>query len=419
MRAPVTVAVCGLVALASAPAVAGDLADVTPDQLPIFNGVEAGECDFPSAVAMLDRDTSQLFCTGTLVHPSVVAFAAHCMDPVTSWATPGSVMFGEDVEAPVREVPVVHCETHPAWDPGATSHDLAFCTLAHPVTEVPVVPLLMGCETEALAGAQLTIVGFGATNAPLDPEGNPIPSGAGKKRFTFQTVTDVSVADNEVIMIGPDHGACFGDSGGPAFLRMFDGTWRLVGAASTLHPDAFPGPDGEICGLGAVYEIFWPHMDWFEGEVGVDLTPCFDAGGNWAPTANCGGFPGDLEDPQSSWNDGCSTSSGGQWSAVCGAPFGEGPFPGPQPEPEPPPPEPEPEPEPQPQPQPQPPVPGPEPIDPTSSGTGDDTGDDTSAGADGGEFAERGCTCTSGQDVRGDRSWLLAGLLLLVRRRRR
>ncbi|MBZ5709502.1 S1 family peptidase [Nannocystis pusilla] len=437
MRAPVTVAVCGLVALASGPAVAGELSDVPPPQLPIFNGLEAGECDFPSAVAMLDRDTGQLFCTGTLVHPSVVAFAAHCMDPATSWATPGSVLFGEDVDAPVRVVPVLECATHPEWDPGVTSNDLAFCTLAKAVPEVPVVPLIMGCETEALLDSQVTIVGFGATNATLDPEGNPLPTGAGKKRFTTQTITQVSVDDNEVIMIGPDQGGCFGDSGGPAFARMSDGTWRLVGAASTLHPDSFPGPDGEICGLGTVYEIFWPNMDWLEGSVGVDLSPCFDTANNWAPTASCGGFPGDLEDPQSTWSDGCSTTAVGSWSAVCGQPFDEGPFPGPQPEPEPPPPEPEPEPEPpppepppepeppppepqpQPQPQPAPPVPGPGPVDPTGDDTGDGTGDETGAGADGGDFAERGCTCSSGQDDWKDRSWLLAGLLLLVRRRRR
>ncbi|HEY8377147.1 MAG TPA: trypsin-like serine protease, partial [Nannocystis sp.] len=48
----------------------------------IFGGIEASQCDFPAAVAMLDRDSGQLFCTGSLIHPSVVVFAAHCMDPV-------------------------------------------------------------------------------------------------------------------------------------------------------------------------------------------------------------------------------------------------------------------------------------------------------------------------------------------------
>ncbi|MFY0537916.1 S1 family peptidase [Nannocystis pusilla] len=244
MRTLGAAVVCGLVALVTGPAFAGELADASPPPpQPIFGGEEAGECDFPSAVAMLDADTEGFFCTGSLVHPSVVVFAAHCMDPLLSWAVPGSVMFGEDVAAPVRQVPVTECATHPQWDPNATVNDLAFCKLAQPVPEVPRVPLIMGCEVDPLLNSQVTIVGFGATGAVLDPEGNPLPTGGGRKRFTTQTVIEVSLASNDIVMVGPEHGGCFGDSGGPAYLRMGDGTWRLLGAASTLHlGDQFPGP---------------------------------------------------------------------------------------------------------------------------------------------------------------------------------
>ena len=396
----------------------------------IFGGVDAGTCDFPSAVAMLDRDTGQFFCTGTLIHPQVVIFAAHCMDPSISWAIPGSVMFGEDVAAPVRQVPVVSCQTHPQWDSGATIFDLAACTLADPVHGVPRVPLIMGCEVDQLQpGTQLVITGFGANSALLDPEGNPLPTGGGIKRFTSQTLTDVVPDANELIMLGPDKGGCFGDSGGPAFARLSDGTWRVLGAASTLHPDALPDDQGEICGLGTVYEIFWTQMAWLEGFAGLDLTPCHDAAGTWAPTAACGGFPTDLSDPDATWGDGCSTAALSGWSATCGAPFSDGPFEPPPPDPppdppppDPPPPDPDPPPPDPPPPDPEPPPPTPPPApdpDPAPAPEPDPEPDPASAGLDDTDLVDRGCSCAQGQPVPAHLLALLPLLLLRPRRRPR
>jgi hypothetical protein len=416
---------CVLVFAASAPAGADVAAPAEPQG--IFNGQKAGVCDFPSAVAMLDQGSGQMFCTGTLVHPQVVTFAAHCMDPQTSWATPGRVMFGEDVLAPVREVDVASCTMHPQWNPADNAFDLAVCVLAEPVTQVPFTPLIMGCEIEQLhEGLEVVIVGFGATGAQLDPEGNPLPEGAGFKRFTTQTIEVVDSAATEITMIGPDKGGCFGDSGGPAFAVMPDGTWRTLGAASTLHPLSEPDPNGEICGLGTVYEVFWPEMDWLEGVTGIDLTPCFDTAGNWQPTASCGGFPTDPIEA-SSWGKGCAQSTIGTWSATCGPPFSEEPFPGPpepEPPPEPPPPEPVPEPpvpepvpEPTPEPTPQPvPEPRPEPQpQPRPEPEPDDEPDESTAGFD--DLTERGCACSQGQGVPKDMLALVA--LLGLRRRRR
>jgi hypothetical protein len=417
MRVVAGVVGCGLAILpfASWTAEAAPLAAPKGEPHPIFGGFDAGVCGFPSAVGMLDRDTDQLFCSGTLIHPQVVSFAAHCMDPDISWAVPGRVMFGEDVAAPVREVEVVSCETHPQWDNGTNAFDLAACVLAEPVVDVPIAPLLMGCEAEALQpGVEVVIVGFGATSATLDPEGNPIPEGAGRKRYTTQTLTDILPDDNQVVMVGPDKGGCFGDSGGPAFVMLADGTWRTIGAASTLHPDSVPDPNGQICGFGTVYEIFWREMAWLEAMSGFDVTPCFDADGTWAPTSTCAGFPGVLIDPAATWANGCATTAVGGWSAACGAPFDGSEPPPPEPPPpeppppEPPPPDPEPEPPPQPEPEPQPepaPEPAPEPDDSATGGPAED-------------LTERGCTCAQGQPVPADMLGLLA-LLGLVRRRRR
>lgn len=381
----------------------------------IFNGVDAPACAFPTAVAMLDQDSGRMFCTGTLIHPDVILFAAHCMDPDSSWATPGSVMFGESVDAPIREVPVLDCDMHPDWK--TEGIDLAACTLAAPVRGLPIVPLLMGCEVDQLQpGRGVTIVGFGAATAIQDPEGEVHTDGAGTKRFTQQTVTDVLPNQNDVIMIGPNTGGCFGDSGGPALVQLLDGTWRVFGAASTLHPDFGPDENGEICGLGTVYEIAYNHVDWLEAFSGHDVTPCHDADGTWHPTAGCLGFPFFPGVPEAGWIDGCATTQVGTWSGTCGPPFGQ------EPPPEPPPPPPDPPPEPPPPPpdppiEPDPTVPtDPGPTDPTSeTETDTDIATDTDPGGD--EDGSKGCSC----DVRDQAPLapVLLGLLLAPRRRRR
>jgi hypothetical protein len=420
---------------ASTPGLAhADEADAfaAPEQGPstIFNGLDAAQCAFPSAVGMLDRDTEDLFCTGTLIHPQVVLFAAHCMDPESSWATPGSIMFGEDVEAPVRQIPVEDCIMHPEWL--SAGIDLAACTLPVAVRQVPIVPVIMGCEVDALQpDTMVTIVGFGATSGIVDEEGGVSSTGAGRKRFTEQRITDVLVNANDVVMVGPNTGGCFGDSGGPAFARLGDGTWRVIGAASTLHPQSPEGPDGEICGFGTVYEIVWTHMAWLEEFAGFDLTPCHDTDGTWRPGPECGGFPFEPGVPETSWKLGCEVANIGAWSSSCGAPFSDGPFPSPGPVPEPPPPEPVPEPPP-PDPVPEPPPPPPAdsisagddegrpPLDPggdpeSETASESESDDDDGGGVGESDLADRGCGC---RDTERSRAPLALLLLALLRRRR-
>ncbi len=403
---------------------AGPLAAPPVDPSNIFNGIEAPLCAFPSTVAMLDLDSEQMFCSGTLIHPEVILFAAHCMDPDSSWATPGSVLFGEDVEAPVRKVPVQDCDMHPDWK--SNGIDLAVCTLKAPVRDLPIVPLLMGCEVDQLQpGRGVTIVGFGATSGIQTPEGETTTSGSGKKRFTHQTVTDVLPKRNDVVMIGPNTGGCFGDSGGTAMVQLLDGTWRVFGAASTLHPDFEPDPNtGELCGLGTVYEIVWQHVDWLEEFTQHDLTPCHTTDGTWHPSAGCGGFPFFPGESENTWLNACDTDQVGTWSGTCGEPFSTGTFPSPNPTPTPPPPPPPPDPEPPPPPPPPPPEPDPDPttptdsgIDPTLPGTDSETDSetDTDPGMDGGE-GSKGCSCNSNEPA--PLALGLFGLLALRRRRR-
>lgn len=283
-----------------------------PAPVPIVGGTDVEACEFPATVAVLNGGGTP-FCTGILVHPRVVLLAAHCLGN----QLPFSVGFGEAVAEPEQTVAVAGCVAHPDYVPGFDAElnelDVAYCELSEDAPDVPIVPPLMGCEAEQLVpDAEVTLVGFGLDNEE---------SGTGntRKRRTVNTIEVVDEPANDLILLGvEDSSACFGDSGGPAYMQLSDGSWRVVGITSEAHPDVADLP--LVCGYGVVYELVHLQMTWFEEASGYDLTPCFDADGTWNPGADCGGFPLSLEDG-GDWIDACATRSLSPDSSTCGDPF--------------------------------------------------------------------------------------------------
>jgi hypothetical protein len=277
--------------LASVLALAPALAHAgAPPPTPIWNGQPAGVCDWPSVVQMGDS------CTGTLVHPQVVIYAGHCGSDY------GTVYFGEGLESVGGSAATEFCV---ARDGVGIGRDYAVCKLKAPVTDVPIVPILMGCETDALkVGATATFVGFGEAEPPLE---------YGVKRVGHSTIQ--GFADDEVFIQSDDGmDTCFGDSGGPVFIPLPDGTWRVFGITSY-------GESSE-CGTGTWYSMMHSEIGWFEAQVGLDLTPCHTPDGTWDPTAACGGFPTDPGAGVGTWADACGPGPVGGASETCGAAFG-------------------------------------------------------------------------------------------------
>ncbi len=250
-------------------------------------------CGWPTTVSM------QGSCTGTLVHPQVVIYAAHCGSGY------GSVQLGEQIEGgAARNVPTQFCSTYPGGGPGGGT-DWAVCVLAEPQNDVPIVPILMGCETSILTpGREVTIVGFG--NANTGPYGI--------KREVTTTIN--SISGGEAFIGGGGLDSCQGDSGGPVYVRLpasesGDDTWRVFGITSY----------GGACGGGGYYSMMHTGIEWFESESGFDLTPCHDVDGTWNPGPDCAGFPMNPSNPGGSWATGCDAGMTGGLSAICGDPF--------------------------------------------------------------------------------------------------
>jgi hypothetical protein len=231
----------------------------------------------------------ELGCSGVLVAPDVLVYAAHCgvsasvasfgdvldvqLDPVTKTATvlarPGTI-----------SVALSSCESYPGWSYGA-GNDLAFCILAQPViaaTSIP--PPLRGCQASSLAvDTECTLVGYGRSSSA---------DAVGTKR----TVRVPLAATDPELTVGDDlRGTCAGDSGGPAFIALGalpdQPDWHLAGVLSS-------GIAGEGCGV-SYYTKLSPFVSWIESSSGRSLTPCLDTDGIRSASGSCSGAALDAD----------------------------------------------------------------------------------------------------------------------------
>jgi uncharacterized protein (TIGR03382 family) len=278
----------GALAVASPPASTDSL---TSEGASIVGGMASSTCAWPGVVAL---QTGGL-CTGTLVHPRIVVYAAHC------GTFHSKVLFGERVDMPAREIETAVCERNSDLF-AVSSMDYAYCLLAEPVDDIPPTPILLGCETQILTfGQPVVIAGFGADDRDT----------SGFKQIGHTIVS--SQAAGDVVTIGAEGtAACSGDSGGPAYVQLGDGGWRAFGIVS----------GGVSCEESVTYVTMHSMIGWVEAQTGMDFTPCHDADGTWNPGPECSGASIDADAPgaDASW-PACSGAQTGP-SSTCGPAFG-------------------------------------------------------------------------------------------------
>jgi hypothetical protein len=297
----------------------------------VFGGAKVGACGWPTVVGLLIQTPTggRSFCSGTLVAPDIVLYAGHCGAQVTA------IGFGEDVRAlwygpippgggsgqPQRTVRPVYCKVDPEFTgrPFIDGHDFAYCKLPTPITDLPIVPIAMGCETAQLrAGQPVTYVGLSSSSSNGTIGLKNAAVGA------FQRLDNTGRSGVDLLLSrGAQAGTCEGDSGGPLMATVApapDGApqWRLIGVltgaiGSRLVCDS--SNDGT-----AVHQPAWRAVPWIERDAGVDITPCFDASGAWAPDARCRAVPLQPAAGAGAWAPGCGTDTSG-WVASCGAPY--------------------------------------------------------------------------------------------------
>jgi MYXO-CTERM domain-containing protein len=260
------------------------LAAEAPGPEHIYGGAPVSACEWPTTVSLGG-------CTGTLVHPEVVIYAAHC-------GSISEVFLGDSTYAQGRTIYPEFCQVYPGGGPG-NGNDWAVCKLSERVDDIPIVPPLMGCETDVLVdGRPVWIVGFGNTD-----DGNFGVKYEAETTFGY-------IQNNEAFVGGNGVDTCQGDSGGPVYVQLDDGSWRVFGITSY----------GDGCGGGGWYSMMHTGMSWFEDTTGIDLTPCHDADGTWNPGPDCTGIPMAPGVGSGSWPS-CQPGELSGWAASCGAPY--------------------------------------------------------------------------------------------------
>ena len=244
------IALCGLNAQAS----------VSPFLGPIIGGTDVAAND-PIAqvsVAIYNNAESGL-CTGSIIDTDLVVTAAHCAG---AKASDLFVILDRDVNHMVDTdvVTVIGQVVNPGYDPASMTkdaHDIALLRIKgtfpigyHAAKRLPL-------NTTFTKGEEVILAGYGISKAQAtDPSG----ATAGVLRKTAGVfVDDPAFAKSEILLDQTQgHGACHGDSGGPAYVKAANGDLLLWGVTNRGYPDDAP----DDCVHGAVYTNINMYNQW-------------------------------------------------------------------------------------------------------------------------------------------------------------
>jgi secreted trypsin-like serine protease len=168
----------------------------------IFGGAPTDKAKFPYFVEV----RSQALCGGSLIHPSYILTAGHCVGgPVESF----NIVFGNGSSEKVVEV-----IRHPEFNLQESANDIALMKLRNPVTNVQLANLKL--DTSPQVGEDLVIIGIGLTE-----QGQP---SKGLLSVTKKVLPDATCKSTFAVFKEQDHicidgfngqTAVNGDSGSP------------------------------------------------------------------------------------------------------------------------------------------------------------------------------------------------------------
>ena len=246
---------------------------------PIIGGeTDTGD---PSVVAVFAQQlgaTSGFLCTGSVIAPTVVLTAAHCVSASETGANARFVVLtANNINRPGgQQLAVKEVHANPRWSAKnlQNGHDQGIVILAQPTTLAPL-PFNAHALAASSAGAALRIVGYGLDDG-VDQ------TGAGVKR---QALTKLGSVESTLIEVGNSQkGTCNGDSGGPAFMKL-GGVETIVG--TTSYGDETCSDGGYDARVDTDLDFIQPFLD------GASCTPA--CSGRACGSDGCGGTCGTCD----------------------------------------------------------------------------------------------------------------------------
>ncbi|MBZ3903802.1 MULTISPECIES: trypsin-like serine protease [Streptomyces] len=223
----------------------------------IIGGSETTIASAPWMAQLWYYDPTQdlgFFCGGTVVSPTKILTAAHCVDKdYYDWAAYGEIVTGTD-RLPTAvyndDGTLDHVDyhggtrstlsrqwNHPSWDEEAIDNDVAVLTLASPVKAKPIRMTTSDDTTSYKSGTKATVYGWGRTSSKTEDISETL------KTATLPIVSDTTCGSTwgsyfvkgHMVCAGKPSGGtdatttatCNGDSGGPLVVNN-----KVVGVVS-------------------------------------------------------------------------------------------------------------------------------------------------------------------------------------------
>jgi len=231
----------------------------------IIGGAAAQAGTFPSLAYVVDFQGQFAYqCTGTVIAPSLILTAGHCVANMQTGAAFNSSGFrvvtgAVDPLQPGEPVSrVLGVILYPGLESKVDKGDVALLVLSTPTTAPPIA-LASAAEAKRLvAGVPATIVGWGKTayeQASLTEQLQSAATVVQARKWCRRNAPPF-YPRSEICTISPPNyatGVCQGDSGGPLLASGPSGEELEVGVAdhvygrcSTRHPSVFAG-------VGSIY----------------------------------------------------------------------------------------------------------------------------------------------------------------------
>lgn len=230
----------------------------------------------------LDDEFGQSFvCTGTIISDRTVLTASHCATSETGRMRMlfGAAPFrGRYVNLPITEVRVYHSIL--GDDAQVSVHDRHDIALIHFSGGLPegaraarlVLPTDLPALRAGADGISFTSMGFGRVHGRLDADDDGEP---GILRRATLTSKDFDPARPAFLVAQntTEQGACYGDSGGPAYIAAVDedgedNAWvfAVASGVKTLNGELADAPGIDACRHQSVYMNLAPYAAWIRRE---------------------------------------------------------------------------------------------------------------------------------------------------------